>query len=375
MIVWIKEYEGVIDVKSVSMLIRDSIETKMLMNLGDVNDNDIIIMSRMDSEDLLNQFNILIYEDFFEKISVNVVREYKNNYDYYYLKRILEKGKDGNIDTIVSGSSYGCFGIEGSMMSGAVNCALPSQDLYYATKNIYEICENNNQIRNIIVCCSYYYFYSDLSKTQNPIEIKRISNVYYPIFEDLHNCIMLPKRENQLLDSEIFDMEKILELYLMGESDEKYFNDNRKRKDFATKLWSDKSKEWREVKIEEKVWTGKERALRHNKSEERKMTFKENKKIFSELADYCTQKNINLILVVTPATKYYREHLSRTYKDSFYKVLDETKGDVHLLDLFEDENFADDDFNDMDHLGDEGAAKLTYFVVSLLEDINGNRIE
>ena len=40
MIVWIKEYEGVIDVKSVSMLIRDSIETKMLMNLGDVNDND-----------------------------------------------------------------------------------------------------------------------------------------------------------------------------------------------------------------------------------------------------------------------------------------------------------------------------------------------
>lgn len=89
----------------------------------------------------------------------------------------------------------------------------------------------------------------------------------------------------------------------------------------------------------------------------------------NELSVFCAENNINLIIVVTPVSKYYLKELYPGYKDIFYEVLGETDGVIHLLDLAADETYADEDFNDMDHLGDSGAKKLTQGILELVNDL------
>ena len=46
----------------------------------------------------------------------------------------------------------------------------------------------------------------------------------------------------------------------------------------------------------------------------------------------------------------------------FYNVLEIAKdsgASFEVLDFWDDETFSDDDFNDMDHLNEQGAVKLT----------------
>ena len=59
---------------------------------------------------------------------------------------------------------------------------------------------------------------------------------------------------------------------------------------------------------------------------------------------------------------YYKNHFSSEFKDMFYNVLEVVKDSgalFEVMDFWEDEAFSDDDFNDMDHLNEQGAVKLT----------------
>lgn len=365
MVIWVKELEGVLQTDKAALWIKKDKLVKRLNDLSEVNkQDDIIFVSNMDQEMISREYKVFIYEDCFEQISGSVIDEFRLNYDYYYLNSILNNStKLNNKDTIITGSSYGLYAIDESLLMNEVNCSLNSQDLYYTMKVIDRIV-STKEIRNIVICCGYYYFYSDLSRTQQANEIQRVSNVYYPIFKDMHNCMLLPPREKVLLQSEIFDVDYLLKIYSMGESS--YFSENRDRKTYAAKLWSDKSKGWQDLCEEEKVSVGRKRAELHNKCEKRIATLNENKLLFSELMSYCNKKNINLFFVVTPATKYYRTYLSDRFKDTFYEVLNESDGEIYLLDLFENESFNDTDFVDTDHLSDSGANKLTHMILDII---------
>lgn len=70
----------------------------------------------------------------------------------------------------------------------------------------------------------------------------------------------------------------------------------------------------------------------------------------------------NIYIVIPPATKYYKKYCSGEFKEMFYNVLEIAKDSgalLEVLDFWDDEAFSDDDFNDMDHLNEQGAAKLT----------------
>lgn len=372
MIVYVKELEGVLTVKALEGVCKDNVELRCFVSGANVNPEDFVVVSKKDSlEDIdFEQNQVIIFEDVIEKLLANVFQEYQYNSDYYYLKNAMAAAKRPSVNTLITGSSYGLFGIDEEMLPNAVNLSLASQDLFYSIKEIYEICENNPHIENVVLCCSYYYLFSDLSKSQNKNELLRISKVYNPLFKDVHNALLLPPKEVRLLDGCIFDTNKIIDDYSMGKYRQHYFNKNRPRENFALRCWEDQSKNWIQLTEEEKEFAAKERTASHNKNQKRKITLCENTRLFQELMAFCSNRDINMVLVVTPASKYYIENMWSEFKDIFYDTINEMDGVIHLLDLYGDSRYADEDFIDTDHLSESGARKMTSDIRSILQNIN-----
>ena len=138
--------------------------------------------------------HVIVYESLLEQLSKSISQIYHNNYDYYHLKYALNNSSNSDISTVISGSSYGTYGINLSCIDNAINLSSTSKDLYYSTKLIVQACQNNSNIRNVVLCVGYYCFHSDLSLTQSLDELRRLSIVYYPLLHDAHNCLLLPPK-------------------------------------------------------------------------------------------------------------------------------------------------------------------------------------
>ena len=368
--VYVKETTD-FSINKVKPLLNSKVKISPLISIDELSCNDLIIVSREDStlSAELNEYYVVIYEALIEEISRRVILIYRNNHDYYYLKNALNQAKDSNIETLITGSSYGSYGIDLSYFNNAVNLSSISQDLYYSQKLVLQACQNNN-VKNIVFCVGYYCFYNDLSLMQSTEEVIRISKVYYPLLHDAHNCLFLPSKEDYIQSNDVIDFDSILESFALEEYRKGFFTDVYPMLYCETKVWSDKTKQWCELSEQEKNDAGKIRAELHNKSIKHTMTLKENMLLFQNLVAYCNKKGINLIFVVTPMTKQYLSYLNPKFKDDFYNILDKTDGNVHLLDLASNDAFDNDaDFNDTDHLNDLGSAKLSSIISTILKEI------
>lgn len=372
MIVYVKEKENALSIEVLEKLVKSNVILKRYCFGANLQKEDFLMVSRTEEikEMEINNDQIVVYEDVFEEILESVFKEIGYNFDYYYLKNAIQAAEDSAIETIITGSSYGLFGIETDMLPGAVNLALASQDLFYSIKEIETVCNVNHHIRNIILCCSHYYLFSDLSKSQNCDSVQRMSKVYAPLFGDVHNAIIVPPRSEFLVESCIFDVRKIMNVYSAGEYEKNYFNSNRLRDDFALRLWDDKTKKWAQLTETEKEAAARERVLLHNKNQKREITLCENAKMLNELSLFCSDSGINLIIVVTPVSKHYSDHIWSGFRDVFYDSLDRVEGVIHLLDLYADSRYVDEDFIDTNHASDSGAQKITCDILNVLQAIN-----
>lgn len=129
---------------------------------------------------------------------------------------------------------------------------------------------------------------------------------------------------------------------------------------------------WHELSEEERWEAGKKRTQMHNGNKKYKVTFQENCQLLWGFLRFCGEKGINAIVVIPPATKYYRTALDGSYREELVGVLESADGIVHLLDLFESEEFEASDFNDTDHLSDAGAGKLTQMILGLIQSISAS---
>ena len=156
-----------------------------------------------------NAKEIMAWDELLGYFYNEVEQYYLKNYDYCFLKNALIEAKE--CETIVVGSSYARFGIEEKILSKkAKNLSLPSQDIYYAAKISRHISNTNLSLKDVFIGCSYYYFYSDVSRSRSDSERKQVSDVYYPIFGDAHNALVLKSRE-EFSKSNVFDVGKIME--------------------------------------------------------------------------------------------------------------------------------------------------------------------
>ena len=78
----------------------------------------------------------------------------------------------------------------------------------YTAKRAHILAGKYRTDHNIIVM-DYYHFYFDLSQSEG-VEIIRVSNVYYPIFQTVHNAKMIPARETKLIQSDLLDIGGVL---------------------------------------------------------------------------------------------------------------------------------------------------------------------
>lgn len=299
---------------------------------------------------------------YFETYAINA---WINNYDYYYLQSALLDWNNKNYDTLVVGSSYACFGYDEKIANGhAKTLALPSQDLYYASKIINRCNKKKRSLKNIVIGLGYYTIYFDLSRTDNEDELSRISNVYYPIFGDSHNACILPPTI-QVYRSFVWDIQNIMEYFsnrIYSATFGSYFSNIHDRKKLKTIMWENGSKDWEELSVNEREHAGKKRAEFHNKSIHYKESYAENISILNELTDLCQQENIKLYICVYPASKEYNEYTNKQLIVDFWNALSQINGEIHVLDLNTCDIFQTEDFNDMDHLSACGARKATALI-------------
>ena len=81
----------------------------------------------------------------------------------------------------------------------------------------------------------------------------------------------------------------------------------------------------------------------------------------TEIASFCRDHSIHLVIVTTPCWKTYIQHLDPKQLNEMYQLISRLQSEYQLiyLDYFNDNRFDADDFYNCDHLSDKGAIKFT----------------
>lgn len=352
-------------------LLRDNINIIPDMNNLIKNEKFIVISDSSDISEKIIQGDFFNYDDIFNYFSSYALRRYYTCYDYYYLMHAINDASSGNFDTISVGSSYSLFGIDDNTATfKSKNLSLTSQDVYYGCKIAETVININPNIKNVLVGTGYCSLFSDLSKTKNEEEIKRVSDVYYPLLGDMHNAVMIPETSSPM-KSDVFDINRILNMlsrtyYDMNNGN--YFNSNRTRFSLRCSISGNPTAEWKDISEEQKIISGQERANFHNKGINYIMSYKENIDTLNNFVKLCNQKDIAVYLLAFPLTPYYSSKVDEQYKKYFFEALDKLEGEFKFIDFNKYNQFDDSDFNDMDHLNDNGAIKLTNLLNNIMAD-------
>ncbi|WP_099716714.1 hypothetical protein [Clostridium sp. LS] len=331
--------------------------------------DDLLIISNKDPdyEELIKKVpNAFIWEKIYEDVHIYSRDRYAANYDFYHLKYSLERALKPEIEAIAVGSSYALFGIEESELNTpCVNLALASQDIYYACLIGRHVINQNSNIKKIFIGTGYYTFYSDLSLTQGG-ELMRLTDIYYPIFRDKHNCQELLKSEIPVLfEHEIFDMEQITEICckeLFEEFNGKYFTGTKDRFKSRVVIRGIPDTKWYELSDTLQEEAAYERANSHNKAIRYIDSYKENIKILNSFTTFCNERNVRVYLLAFPNTEFYKKYLLKEYKETYMSALNSINGEIRFIDLNNCDIFEDKDFVDMDHLDKSGAIKVSEYI-------------
>lgn len=91
----------------------------------------------------------------------------------------------------------------------------------------------------------------------------------------------------------------------------------------------------------------------------------ENETFLKQIADFCRERNVQLILLSTPLSADYRAHQDPKQVNDMHRRVAELQQrypETVYLDLAADLRFTDTDFYDADHLNTQGAEKLSAIV-------------
>ncbi len=329
----------------------------------------VLLLKRDDRDNIVHPGGaVILWDETLEEIKKLAYNRVARNYDYYALDYQLNR--DDEFDTLVVGSSYPQFGLDMRLVPTWRNLALGSQDIYYSYL-LAEKAYKKHKYKRLLWGAHYYTLYSDLSRTKNPSSLSNITNIYSRIFPHnlgLHNAFTIPNCVEERVVNGIFDVEKSIQIFIKDLFDSLggfYWNKYRTRFSCRMKMWQRDDITWMELSEDEKREAAKQRTTSHNKSIRYTQALKENIELFTKMGKWCQGNGIEFYILNFPVSKLYHEIENPAFREIFYDIMKTFDFPAVLFD-FEEIEFGDEYFNDMDHLNDDGAKKLTGILLNAM---------
>lgn len=247
--------------------------------------------------------------------------------------------KFSNYSTLIFGMSCAFYGIDSSKIDKSFNFALPSQDIYYNCKLIDKLIHNKkeNLTSNVVIELNIYSFLFNLSKAKSQrYKIAR----YFDYTNDIHNG-----------DAKYFERltifleltKKIMDVYYNRNNYDYVIKSN--RLSLITENHKKEGKKFAEEWIEKKYID----------------TEIENYNLLEDILFKLITYDINIVILVMPATTYYRENFPIKVLENFYNFIYKLKSiyKFRFINLYDNSQFNDNDFFDSVHLNKYGAEKAT----------------
>lgn len=297
------------------------------------------------------------------------------DYDRLYLSGKLKSltSINNNTSILFGGSSYAMVGLNESLMPRpAVNLAVNAQDPYYTFLSVRQAMRLCGKINSVVIAGGYYFWHTDMSDDPSDYYHSVLTRVNKPIFHKLHNYKgELSDRIKQANTDPL--LEKIFDLHHICEKSDgnisvqlaslAYYNDEMYPRPEHGML----SYPIREQSEEVNDKAAKARAQAHN--DNYNLAHLEDN--IRELADFLTftqKKRAKVFLLVPPVTAYYRRYSAPELKLSLYDAIAQCgqEASFEFIDLFDSPDFGVEDFQDYDHLNEQGAIKLSNIIAGLV---------
>lgn len=289
-----------------------------------------------------------------------IVKVFNAEYNYLYLNSMHEIINKYDVNTIITGISYGLNGVNPMLLKWkSVNLAMHSQDLYYDFLHIKKaVRDNPGKIKRWIITLGYYGLHYDLSRALYKVNC---GTIYWPLFEDLHNMKVeefgngLGRRPGKVVrDFALNFFEKNPYYYGPAISYEQTMPE-------VGQMYGT----WENMPLEDKLSSGKEIAEKHNKHINHDLTFEENKEIFRAMIKFAEENAIMPIVVMMPCTNEYLQFLNFEYKEILLDYLERLPYEIHYIDLNDCDLFLPEDFLNCNHLNARGAEKVSKIINNL----------
>ena len=291
----------------------------------------------------------------FEKL-VNVCLKDNGRENDFLLKRALHYYQEHltEFKIFATGLSYTRDGILPNQFDKKLfNFGRGGQDLYYdyqIAKFILEVCKGGGYIRYALIGLAPYSFNYDVSLSY--VGSFRLPQ-YCMAFNDLHNFWMNINDYKKIFFQEYLNFQMPFDSIAIEDASGgsslrtiKYINrDNRISAREKFDIW--KNKNFPETK-------------------------KENIKILDDYLTLCEKNNVRAIMFLPPFTAGYIKYFSRQKLDEFYYLIREAQKkhpSAFFFDGWKLQGFSDMDFEDLDHLNLNGAAKFSAIFNNFIESL------
>lgn len=267
----------------------------------------------------------------------------------YVLKRDYLDAHSNEIETLILGTSHNFYGLDPVYFTGKTfNAAYLTQTLDYDYAIIKKYENKLTSLKTVVLDISYFSLYGRL---ETSFWIKNYV-IYYGMFNtarSANDCF-------EILNSNGFrNCGRLYRYYIKKEIPLR-----------STDLgWG---KDYTYNPRQNLAASAKDAAKRHTRDtrlEKNKLNFESNCSTLQAIIDWAKQKNIQLLLLTTPAYTTYREAIDTTQLNTTIKKVNELAAKTthcRYFNLLSDTTFTRADFFDSDHLDEAGAKKLSFLI-------------
>lgn len=284
-----------------------------------------------------------------------MLRQVPNPYRYKY--EWMEQHAD-SVETLVFGSSHTFYGIRPEYLEGrAFSLANVSQPWKLDIWLLKRWAERCKQLKTIIWPISFYSWFGS-GRLEDGTESYRCR--FYKIY--MH-CDLYPDFSKYNLELSDYRTAK----GKLGTAVYNLFHDDADP-GYDAYGWGNQYK--LSTKYMEKWNDGTEAAAAVKRHTVKSFEHTEkNIGLMTEVAEFCQQRGIRLVIITTPCWHAYTDSLNSTQLNRMYELTRQFQQKYHLtyLDYLKDPRFVPDDFFDSNHLSDVGAEKFSKI---LKEDIS-----